>query len=683
LFEIFVWHALCYSRCNITTGVHSMNTLSRAKRSATSLTALATALTAALTLAGCGGDDATTSGGGSLGQNTSTSSSASSAPAGNREPVVEAGSDVSTDAGSQVELTALASDTDGEIERIVWRQLSGPRASFQVMPDDPSRITLKAPSTGTEPSAEVVFEVTAVDDAGASASDSVTVSVNRINQRPVVELGGLRTVPAQSRVELTATTYDLDGQIESYLWEQLDGEPVVLQNTDERSTHFDASALEVPARLQFLLTVVDNDGAQSSDRVTLVVADERSPVVDVVFPPARGYTQQASISVFGTAGVAAPSEPTKVVVDGGVAPVTATLSDNGQWRADDVLLPEGVELARVSISAFDSQGRVGYADSELVLNPDAAVGYGDSWVQSRAMALAPDGDSVWVLADGEKPTDLQLLEIDLNTGERTSEITNLGDTAQGVSPESYEDMAYDAASGHFYLSSTEYLEATDEWDGRLIKIDAATGARTELALSGLSAEHALRAPAGLALVAPHTLYVTDNVAGRLLRVNLKTAEAELVYAGDEVSADFAVPNDVAHEPARNRMLVTVGGSGTVNIAGVSLTDPAQLSFVSTAKGPEFGPIPQGESNGLVVNHSADTAYMLSNLEAGIVQVDLASGSRSLLADDSVAGEVSSQALAYDADRELIYLIDGRDYRQQLMVVDAISGDAVVVSESRF
>lgn len=655
-----------------------MNTLLRVKRGTIALTAL----TAALALAGCGGDDATTTNAG-VGQDSSASSSSSSVPAGNREPVVEAGSDVSTDAGGQVELTALVSDTDGEIERIAWRQLSGPRASFQVVPDDPSRIALRAPSTGAEPSAEVVFEVTAVDDVGASASDSVTVFVNRINQLPVVELGGLRTVSELTHIDLAATTYDLDGQIDSYLWEQLGGEPVVLENTNERSARFDASGLEVPARLEFSLTVTDNDGAQNSDRVTLVLADEQSPEVDVAFPPARGFTQESSLSVFGTVEVAAPSELTKVVVDGGVAPVTATLSDSGKWRADDVLLPEGVELARVSISAYDSQGRVGYADSELVLNPDAVVGYGESWVQSTAMTLAPDGDSVWVLADGEQATDLQLLNIDLNTGARTSETTHLGDAAQGASPDSYEVMAYDAASGNIYLSSAEYREDADQWAGQLIKVDAATGARSELELSGLSPEQSLRAPAGLALVAPETLYVSDSVAGRLVRVNLETAAAELVYANDPGNTDFAVPNDLAHDPARNRMLVTVGGSGTVNIAGVSLTDPAQLSLVSSAEGPEFGPIPSGESSGLVVNHSADTAYMLSNLEAGIVQVDLASGSRTFLAENSVDGNVSSKAITYDADRGLIYLIDGREYRQQLIAVDAISGDAVVISESRF
>lgn len=645
-----------------------------------------TALTAALAMAGCGGGGGDNSGSvASSSSSTSssvTSSSSSSEPAGNSAPVVEAGDTVTVNAGEVVQLSATASDSDGEVQSVVWRQISGPRVPLDLVNGAQGAITFRAPSTGSSATADMVLEVTAKDDGGASVSDTTTVTVNRVNRAPVVDLGGLRALSNVQVVNLNATAYDTDGEIESYLWEQVAGQSVTVDGSTNKSASFSVPAFEDEARFEFMLTATDNDGAENSDRVTIVLTSEDAPVVDVAFPPSHSFTSQNSLSAFGSVEVLAGSEITEVVVDAGVAPVTATLNADGTWRADDVLLPDGVNEAKMTVTALDSSGRAGYAESEVVLNQDYNVGYGASWVQSKALVLQPDGESVWVITDGELDSDLNLLEIDLHTGRRSAVETDLGAPLFSDTTDSYEDFVYDEASGQFYLSSITYPEG-DESDpvGKIFQIDAITGMRTELELSGLGEAQQLVTPTGLELVAPDELYVADQMSGRLFQVNIESSAAKIVFENEPESSDYNQPGQLAYDQNANRMLTTVGGSGFVSLFGVTLTDPAQLELVSDGPGVDFGPIPLGIAGGLSVNHDENIAYMISNLENGIVQVVLNDGSREVLAEGAFSSAADSHDVVFNPESGVIYVVEGEDYRQQLIAVDAVSGDAVVISKS--
>src|SRR5690554_2086489 len=643
-----------------------------------------TALVVALALAGCGSssDD---SGAPVASSSSSSAMQSSSAAAGNSAPVVDAGVAVTVDSGEQVQLQASASDADGTIESIAWRQLSGPRALLQQNDDKPEVVTFKAPSPGRADSAQMQLEVTATDNDGASVSDTVTVSIKRVNQAPVVELGGLRALRPTPAVTLHATAYDLDGEIDSYLWQQVAGEPVTLSDIDRKTARFDASQLEGDARLEFRLTVTDNDGAQGADQVTVVLTNQDVPVVKVAFPPDRSATSATSISAFGSVAVEANAGLAKVVVDAGIAPVTATLDADGNWRAEGVQLPTGVNKTRLTITAYDSEGRIGYAGSEVVLDSNSAVGYGTSWVQSKAMLLSPDATSAWVMADGDLNDDLKLIQIDLNNGRRQAAITDFSDIGQGVSHNSYEDFVYDASTEQFYLSSTVYPDDDKEADpvGKILQVDAVSGARSELALTGVDAEDALISPKGLYLHTDDNLYIADQLSAALVRVDLASKQVHSVYEGEPVSGDFYAPDRLAYDPLTDRLFVSVGGIGTVDLAAVTLTEPAQMQVISEGDGISFGPIPIGFATGLAVDEDNNRAYMTTSLDNGVVQIELSDGSRTLLAEAAFEGQSNAQGLIYDRASGVIYVVKGRDYQQKLLAIDALSGATVVVSQSRF
>ncbi|WP_439105649.1 S8 family serine peptidase [Congregibacter sp.] len=126
------------------------------------LRAFATA-TLTLLLVSCGGGG----GGGS-------SSTPSPPPPVNTPPVAEAGAAQSVDAATTVNLSGDESqDSDGNIATYQWTQSEGP--DVELSGADQALASFTAPSLGED--RDLLFTLTVTDDDGASASDSVTVTV--------------------------------------------------------------------------------------------------------------------------------------------------------------------------------------------------------------------------------------------------------------------------------------------------------------------------------------------------------------------------------------------------------------------------------------------------------------------------------------------------------------------------
>ncbi len=125
----------------------------------------------------------------------------------------------------------------------------------------------------------LVFSVSAVSNApdpySANNTASVTTSVVVPNQAPVANAGPDRTVRRNSgSVTLDGrASYDPDGSVVSYQWQQLSGYPVTLSNASSAQPWFSITKgiSPLPNALVFRLTVTDNAGGAASDTVRITV----------------------------------------------------------------------------------------------------------------------------------------------------------------------------------------------------------------------------------------------------------------------------------------------------------------------------------------------------------------------------------------------------------------------------
>ncbi|MGX5203202.1 PKD domain-containing protein [Aliikangiella sp. IMCC44632] len=185
----------------------------------------------------------------------------------NQPPQADAGSDRAVSEQSSVTITGTASDSDGSIVSYQWTQTSG--TSVSLNGSDTSSATFMAP-TRTEPE-DLYFTFTVTDDDGATASDTLVITVTPVNTAPTANAGSNSSVWEQSEFTLTGSGSDTDGEIVTYRWRQTSGNV----NLDISSPNSAETSVTVPNLSQrvtvtFELEVTDNEGSYATDTVQIV-----------------------------------------------------------------------------------------------------------------------------------------------------------------------------------------------------------------------------------------------------------------------------------------------------------------------------------------------------------------------------------------------------------------------------
>ncbi|MBT9310744.1 PKD domain-containing protein [Leptothoe kymatousa] len=190
-------------------------------------------------------------------------------------PTVSAGDDVSIKlSAGAFTLTGSVSQLTCAIASYQWTQVSGP-----------STVSLNNATTAEVTVDNVlvaglyVFRLTVTDVCGAQATDDVQVNVLPANGGPTADAGPDQTVidsdgDGVARIDLNATgSTDGDGTIVSYVWKE-GGTTVAIADSAIISVNLDVGVHTIT------LTVTDDNGATSSDSVTITVEAGTSPPDD-------------------------------------------------------------------------------------------------------------------------------------------------------------------------------------------------------------------------------------------------------------------------------------------------------------------------------------------------------------------------------------------------------------------
>src|SRR2546422_690764 len=157
----------------------------------------------------------------------------------NFTPVANAGPDQTVSEGSSVGLNgAASSDPDGDTLSHSWTQTAGPTVTLSN--SNTATPTFTAASVGPSGST-LTFELTVSDGKGGTATDTVDVIVQNINQPPVANAGPDQTVSEVSPVGLNgAASSDPDNDTLSHSWTQTAGPTVTLSNSNTATPTFTA-----------------------------------------------------------------------------------------------------------------------------------------------------------------------------------------------------------------------------------------------------------------------------------------------------------------------------------------------------------------------------------------------------------------------------------------------------------
>jgi hypothetical protein len=204
----------------------------------------------------------------------------------NQAPVANAGRDITiTLPIDTAQLNGSGSrDADGSIASYSWRKVSGPAGGTLSNPRIANPVS-RGMMQGT-----YIFELLVTDNLGATHTDQMTITVIRINKRPV--LASIDTVnvmlPVQNTELSAAGSYDPDGTITSYQWTYVTG-PTTPRMLSPRNSRTVVTDLQ-EGTYRFRVEATDNDGDRSSKAVVVIVSPNNGrriiPEVDVYPNPA-------------------------------------------------------------------------------------------------------------------------------------------------------------------------------------------------------------------------------------------------------------------------------------------------------------------------------------------------------------------------------------------------------------
>ena len=192
----------------------------------------------------------------------------------NIPPVARAGADQAVEIGTEVQLSAVGSfDPDKGIAAYQWTQTAG--SDVTLSDDQVINPTFLAPTVA--PEGEVfTFEVLVTDTEGLEATDSVDILVFDTNIPPTADAGVDLFVFQEASVELDGSlSVDPDGSIATYSWIQTEGASVNLEDAETVRPYFSVPTIGAdPEAFTFALTVVDNQGLEAQDTVTITIFGE-------------------------------------------------------------------------------------------------------------------------------------------------------------------------------------------------------------------------------------------------------------------------------------------------------------------------------------------------------------------------------------------------------------------------
>jgi hypothetical protein len=254
----------------------------------------------------------------------------------NASPSANAGSDQVVAEQIGVSLSGSGSDTDGSIATYAWTQTGG--VGVTLVNPDSADAGFTAPAVLATAGPQLLFfELTVTDNEGATATDTVMVTINAVNAIPTVDAGLDQSIDEQTGVSLNGSAADGDGSIATYAWAQTGGPGVTLTGAGLATAGFTAPIVLVgdgPQLLTFELTVTDNEGATATDSIDVTVNPvNAAPSADAGLD--QTVAEQTSVSLIGSGADADDSVASYSWAQTGVDTVTLTsrvLQLGANWR---------------------------------------------------------------------------------------------------------------------------------------------------------------------------------------------------------------------------------------------------------------------------------------------------------------------------------------------------------------
>ncbi|BBO85837.1 hypothetical protein DSCO28_64030 [Desulfosarcina ovata subsp. sediminis] len=331
-------------------------------------------------------------------------------PTIDKDPAAVASADkTSVSEGETVTLDGSGSSDpeDGDNLTYAWVRKDSEPVSVTLSDATAVKPTFTAPTVGAD-GAELIFGLTVTDTAGnTSEEDTVTVTVNNVNQVPTADAGADQSVSGGARVTLDGSdsTDPDDGDVLTYAWVRQDSESVSVTLSDATVVKPTFTAPTVGAEgavLIFGLTVTDGSGASDEDTVQVTITNaDQAPTADAGTDQSVSEGDSVTLDGSGSDDAEDGDNLTYAWVRKDGESVAVTLSDATAVKPTFTAPAVGAEGAMLifGLTVTDTSGNTSEEDTVTVTvgdvnqSPTADAGADQSVAEGASVTLDGSGSS--------------------------------------------------------------------------------------------------------------------------------------------------------------------------------------------------------------------------------------------------------------------------------------------------
>ena len=222
----------------------------------------------------------------------------------NYPPKANAGHDKRVISESQVTITGVGIDPDGDALTYSWKQVSGDKVAFDA---SSAVISFKAPSVSSGDSKRLILQLTVTDTLGQSDTDRMNVIVVAENNKPQVDAGPDQTINENTTGSLLCSAFDVENDPLTYTWTSAASDLVIHTPTKPGTTF---TAPSVVDSKQILLTCSVSDGTFTvTDSLTVTVQNTLSLPIIANAGPDQIVNEEVPIALDGTGSYDQENQP--------------------------------------------------------------------------------------------------------------------------------------------------------------------------------------------------------------------------------------------------------------------------------------------------------------------------------------------------------------------------------------
>ena len=193
----------------------------------------------------------------------------------NYPPKANAGPDRRVISETNVTITGIGIDPDGDELTYAWKQLSGDGVTFD---ESSAVISFTAPQVSSGDTKRVILQLTVTDTLGQSDSDRVTLIVVPANNKPTVDAGPDQVIDESTVGSVFCTAFDVENDPLTYTWTSSSSD-LIIHNPSSAGTTFTAPSVVDSKQVQLTCSVSDGTFTVSDSLTVTVQSTLSLPII--------------------------------------------------------------------------------------------------------------------------------------------------------------------------------------------------------------------------------------------------------------------------------------------------------------------------------------------------------------------------------------------------------------------